>query len=217
MAQEYKAGTPLAPANGCYRSDQEAGRPTSSELRSQKRKKWLLYGVAFVIFQTGIIVLFSLTVMKVRTPQFHVRSGILSSVQTDGTSTNPPSYNLMLNAVLGVKNTNFGPYKYENSTIYFFYNGTRVGSAEIPDSKAGFRSTKKINVAANLVDPAAAGNSTELMFNILNSGTLPLIGQSTLNGKVELMFVFKKKKAINLDCTMDVNIPTKELQNIQCN
>ncbi|XP_058181449.1 uncharacterized protein LOC131299893 [Rhododendron vialii] len=215
MGEEYKAGSPLAPANGYYRSDQEASRATSSELRSQKSKKWLLYGVAFVIFQTGIIVLFSLTVMKVRTPQFHVRSGVLS-VQTNGT-TNPATYNLMLNAVLGVKNTNFGPYKYENSTIYFFYNGTRVGSAEIPDSKAGFRTTKKINVAANLVDPAAAGNSTELMFNILNSGTLPLIGQSTLNGKVELMFVFKKKKAINLDCTMDVNLPTKELQNIQCN
>ncbi|KAI8540422.1 hypothetical protein RHMOL_Rhmol09G0262800 [Rhododendron molle] len=216
MADKEQEAYHPAAANGYTRSGEEGTTFDAKELRRQKHKKWLLYGLAFVIFQTGIIVLFSLTVMKVRTPRFHVRSGVLSSVQTDGT-TNPPSNNLMLNAVLGVKNTNFGPYKYKNSTIYFFYNGTRVGSAEIPDSKAGFRATKKINVAANLVDPAASGNSTELMFNILNSGTLPLIGQSTLNGKVELMFIFKKKKAINLNCTMDVDIPTKELKNIQCN
>ncbi|KAG5546827.1 hypothetical protein RHGRI_018858 [Rhododendron griersonianum] len=36
-------------ANGYYRRDEEAGKATSSELRSQKCKKWLLYGVAFVI------------------------------------------------------------------------------------------------------------------------------------------------------------------------
>ncbi|KAH7841141.1 hypothetical protein Vadar_026113 [Vaccinium darrowii] len=211
MAEEYKAGYPLAPANSYYRSDEEAaGSATSSGLRSQKRKKWLLYGVAFVIFQTGIIVLFSMTVMKVRTPHFLVRSATFGAFNVQTTT---PSFNLMMNTALSVKNTNFGPYKYENSTINFFYRGTPVGSAQIQNSKASFRSTKKINVQVNLVDQS--GN-TELG-NDLNSGILPLTSQSTLNGKVTLMFIFKKKKAINLDCTMDVDIATKELQNVQCN
>lgn len=213
MAEEYKAGYPLAPANNYSRSDEEAfGAATSSKRCRKKWKKCLLYGVAFAIFQTGIIVLFTLTVMKVWTPKFRLQSANVFNVQT----TTTPSYNLTMNTVLAIKNTNFGPYKYDNTTVYFYHRGIQVGSAFIPESKASFRSTKKVKVAVNLVSPTNLASNSQMATDI-SSGVLPLTSQSELNGKVELMLVLKKKKAIDLNCTMDVVVSSQELQTVQCN
>ncbi|KAH7839952.1 hypothetical protein Vadar_010601 [Vaccinium darrowii] len=174
------------------------------EQRREKHKKWCLYGLAFIIFQTAIIVLFTLTVMKVRNPKFRVRSAEFSTSDIQTTS-----FNLSTNVELGIKNTNFGPYKYDSSTVYFYYGETQVGSAIIPKSKAQFRRTKKFTVPVDLSSTSVAANS-------LSSGIIPLSSRSTLNGKVELMFIFKKKKAVSMDCTMEINTNTKSFQNIAC-
>ncbi|PSS04409.1 Late embryogenesis abundant protein [Actinidia chinensis var. chinensis] len=208
--REPRAGYPLAPADGYGRSDEETGRSLSDEERRQKRKKWALYIIAFVIFQTGVIVFFSMTVMKFRTPKFRVRS----ATSFDTFDVQSSSFNVRMNAQLGVKNTNFGPYKYGNSTILFYYRGTQVGSVIIPKSKANFRRTKKVNVAVDLVAPTLPSNS-ELASDV-TSGILPLTSTSRLTGKIEIMFIFKKKRSINMNCTMDLNITAKQLQNIQC-
>ncbi|KAE9464794.1 hypothetical protein C3L33_03284, partial [Rhododendron williamsianum] len=185
--------------NAYSRSDAEAADP--GELRRQKRKKYLIYFAAFVVFQTAIIVLFTLTVMKVKTPKFRVRSS--SSINTvDVPQTNTTSFTL--NAQFGVKNTNFGPYKYDNTTVNFLYNGIVVGSAFIPKSKANFLSTKKINVQVELTSANLSGN------------TLNLTSTARLSGKVELMLIFKKKKAVNMNCTMVANTSTQMLENIKC-
>jgi len=173
--------------------------------RREKHKKWCLYGLVFIIFQTGIIVLFTLTVMKVRNPKFRVIRS--TEVGTSGSPTT--SFNLSTNVELGIKNTNFGPYKYDSSTIKFLYGETEVGSAIIPKSKAQFRRTKKFTVPVVLASTSVAANS-------LSSGIIPLRCRSTLNGKVELIFIFKKKKAVNMDCTMEINTNTKSLQNVVC-
>ncbi|KAG5558692.1 hypothetical protein RHGRI_008598 [Rhododendron griersonianum] len=200
--KEQQQAFPLAPTNGYARSDAEAATADKEELRRQKRKKYLIYFAAFVIFQTLIIVLFSLTVMKVKTPKFRVRSS--SSINTfDVPQTNT---SFTLNAQFGVKNTNFGPYKYDSTTVDFLYNGIQVGSAVIPKSKANFLSTKKINVP---VDLNLSGNTS-------NSEILTLTSTARLSGKVELMLIFKKKKAVNMNCTMDVNTRTRELLNVAC-
>lgn len=215
MAEGQKSGYdghPLATVNGYARSDAEAATAhDAQELRRQKRKKWLLYGIAFVVFQTAIIVLFSLTVMKVKTPKFRVRS---SSFNTADVQPSNSSFSLNMNAQFGVKNTNFGPYKYDSTTVYFYYNGIQVGSAFIPKSKANFLSTKKINVAVDLTSANITGNAN--LAGDINSGILPLTSTSRLNGKVELMLIFKKKKAVNMNCTMNVNTTTRELQNVVC-
>ncbi|KAH7853773.1 hypothetical protein Vadar_006405 [Vaccinium darrowii] len=215
MAEGQKSGYdghPLAPTNGYTRSDEEAATAhDAQELRRQKRKKWLLYGIAFVVFQTAIIVLFSLTVMKVKTPKFRVRSSSFNTVDVQPTS---PSFTLNMNAQFGVKNTNFGPYKYDSTTVYFYYNGIQVGSAIIPKSKASFLSTKKINVVVDLTSANITSNPN--LASDLNAGILPLTSTSRLNGKVELMLIFKKKKAVNMNCTMNVNTRTSELENVVC-
>ncbi|XP_052185336.1 uncharacterized protein LOC127796982 [Diospyros lotus] len=182
------------------------------ELRRQKRMKWLLYIVAFVIFQTGVIVLFSMTVMKFRTPKFRVREATFGAFEVQ---TSNASFNLRMNAQLGVKNNNFGPYKFDNTTIFFYYNGTQVGRGAVSKSKANFRSTKKLDVAVDLVAPASLAGNSELERE-LSSGILPLTSASKLDGKVTIMFMLKKKKSAEMNCNMEVNTITKQLQNVKC-
>ncbi|KAI8540410.1 hypothetical protein RHMOL_Rhmol09G0261600 [Rhododendron molle] len=210
MAENDQQVHPMPPQS--QHDVETATTEQSKELRRQKKKKWLLYGIAFVVFQTGIIALFSLTIMKVRNPKFRVRSATFDTF--DVVQTTNPSFNFRTNVALGIKNTNFGPYKYDDSTMYFYYGETEVGSAIIPKSKAQFRRTKKFTVALDLASTDLAANSQ--LESDINSGIVPLSSRSKLSGKVELMLIFKKKKSVDMDCTMEVNILTQELQNVRC-
>uniref|UniRef100_A0A5B7AGB7 Late embryogenesis abundant protein LEA-2 subgroup domain-containing protein n=1 Tax=Davidia involucrata TaxID=16924 RepID=A0A5B7AGB7_DAVIN len=209
--KEQQPAYPLASTNGYARSDQEAGPEHAKELRRKKRMKCFIYIVAFVIFQTAIIALFGLTIMKVRGPKFRVRSATIDSFQV-GTGTSP-SFNLTMKAELGVKNTNFGSYKFDNSTINFFYKGIPVGSTNVLKSRAKLRSTKKFIIE---VDLSLTGNSD--LGADLTSGVLQLTSQSSLRGKVELFKVMKKKKSTNMNCTMDINTTntTHQVQIVAC-
>ncbi|XP_059627393.1 late embryogenesis abundant protein At1g64065-like [Cornus florida] len=185
------------------RADEES---QTKELKRQKRKKLMLYIAAFVVFQTIVIVIFSLTVMKVKTPKFRIRAASFDASSTVSAT----SLDMRMNARLGVKNTNFGPYKFDNSTITFYYRGAEIGSTIVPKSTAKFQSTKRFNVTIPL-----SSTSPDLATDF-RSGTLPLTCTSRMTGKVELMLVMKKKKAINLNCTMDVHIASKQIQNLKC-
>lgn len=200
-----RQGYPLAPANGRARSDEEANAAHERELKKKKRMKYLMYGIAFVVFQTIVIVIFALTIMKVKTPKFRVRSG---NFQNSGNIT---TLDINLSGQFRVKNTNFGTYKYDSSSVTFLYRGTPVGSSVIPKSKAKLLSTKKIDFIVQL-----SSTSNSELSNDITSGSVPLTTTSRLNGKVTLMFIMKKKKSTNMNCTMDLVLASGQLQNIKC-
>ncbi|KAA8539979.1 hypothetical protein F0562_026671 [Nyssa sinensis] len=177
MAEKHQQVYPMPQA----KHDEEAAMEQSKELRRKKRMKCLVYVVAFAVFQTGIILLFALTVMKIRTPKFRVRS---ATFETFDVVTTTPSFNIKMNAELGVKNTNFGHYKFDNSTITFFYKETPVGSAVVYKTRARARSTKKFNIVVDLISTNLPNTSN--LGNDMSSGFLPLSSKSTLRGKVEL-------------------------------
>ncbi|KAL3524338.1 hypothetical protein ACH5RR_017172 [Cinchona calisaya] len=192
--------------------DVESATVDSKELRKKKRLKCLAYVAAFAVFQTGIILIFVLTIMKIRTPKFRVRSATFESFEV-GTPENP-SFNLKMDAQLGVKNANFGNYKFHNSTIVFFYDNTPVGEAVVRNTKAGWRSTKKLNVVVDLSSRDLPSNMQ--LGNDISSGLLTLNTRSRLNGKVQLIFIFKKNKSIDMDCTLTINLAEKALRGISC-
>ncbi|KAA8539981.1 hypothetical protein F0562_026673 [Nyssa sinensis] len=197
--------------NGPTKHDEEAATVQSDELRRKKRMKYLAYGVAFVVFQTGIILLFALTVMKIRTPKFRVRSATFETIDVVAAT---PSFNIRMNAEVGIKNTNFGHYKFDNSTVTFFYKGTPVGSVIVPNARARARSTKKFNIVVDLISTSLP--STLELGNDISSGVISLSSQSTLRGKVELFKIMKKKKSTQMDCTMAISLADKAIQNLKC-
>ncbi|KAL0282679.1 UNVERIFIED_CONTAM: hypothetical protein Sangu_2937200 [Sesamum angustifolium] len=95
-------------------------------------KKCLAYVAAFVVFQTAIILLFVLIVMKVRSPK--VRFNAMAVESFSSTNNNSTSFNMTMLAQVTIKNNNFGDFKYENSTLSILYNSVQVGEA-VPREK----------------------------------------------------------------------------------
>ncbi len=196
------------------RSDEELATPTlqSEELRRKKRIKLAIYIAAFVVFQTIVITVFALTVMRVKTPK--VRLGTVTFHNVNISTQTPPNFDLSFTTQVRVKNTNFGPYKYDGTNVTFMYQGVTVGQFTIPKGKAGFRSTKKFSVTVNVNSNALP--STTSLGSELGAGVLTLNSHAKLSGKVELMFVMKKKKSAEMSCTMTIVLSTKEVQALNC-
>ncbi|KAI4370115.1 hypothetical protein MLD38_018496 [Melastoma candidum] len=176
--------------------------------KRQKRMKWAAYITAFAIFQVIVILVFALVIMKVRTPKFRVGNFEIQSLSTN--TTPAPSFDMAFVAPIRVKNANFGPYKYDATTVDFTYGGAMVGQVQVPKSKANFRSTKKIDVLVNL------SSSVSNVVPDISSGTLTLSSSGTMTGKVEMMLIFKKKKSTSMNCTMVINLASKVLQSLNC-
>jgi hypothetical protein len=113
-----------------------------------------------------------------------------------------------------VRNTNFGPYKYDSTNVTFTYQGVIVGRVSIPKGKAGFRSTKKVSVMVYVNSNVLS--SIPSLGSDLNAGVLTLNSHAKLRGKVELIFVMKKEELTEMNCTMNINISTEELQDLNC-
>ncbi|XVE64303.1 hypothetical protein DITRI_Ditri07aG0090200 [Diplodiscus trichospermus] len=193
--------------------DMESAAQLSKELKRKKRMKLLAYAAAFVIFQTIVILVFSLTVMRIKNPKFRVRSMTVEDLNHTS-APNPPSFNVKFNAEVTVKNTNFGHFKFDNTTISFDYGGVQVGEAFVAKGRAKARSTKKMNVTVEL-------NSNNILdiSNLesdISSGFLTLTSYSKLSGKVHLMKLIKKKKSAQMGCTMTVNLVSRAIQDVMC-
>ena len=206
----------MEPTEAQPKADVESASTPSEELRRRKNKRMKCLGCVAVlaILLTAIILSFALTVMHVKNPKFR-----LSSIKVEDLSFSPsatsPSFNLKLDAELAIKNTNFGHYNYENSNITLAYRGTKVGEALISKGRANARSTKEIEVTVDVNSSNVSSDSN--LVGDLDSGILSLTSYGDLSGKVHLLEVFKKKKSPQMNCTINIDLVNKEIQDWNCN
>ncbi|KAM5572336.1 hypothetical protein ABKV19_012417 [Rosa sericea] len=210
MAEKTHQAYPTAQANGYTRSDGES-LVSEDELKRKKRIKLFTYIGIFIVFQIIVMTVFGLTVMKVKTPK--ARLGEIS-VQSLTYVPATPSFDTKFTTQIRIKNTNWGPYKFDAGTATFLYQGTTIGKVDIPKSKAGMRSTKKINVEVSL--NADALPSSSKLGSELSSGVLTLTSQVQLKGKVELMLIMKKNKNASMDCTIAFDLSSKMVKSLEC-
>ncbi|XP_062027921.1 uncharacterized protein LOC133743868 [Rosa rugosa] len=209
MAEKTHQAYPLAPANGYTRSDGES--LSEDELKRKKRIKCFAYIGIFIVFQIAVMTVFGLTVMKVKTPK--VRLGT-STLRDFTSSTTAPSFSTTFNTQIRVKNTNWGPYKFDQGIVTFMYQGTPVGTVVVPKGKAGMRGTKKINVNVSLNTAALPSSST--LGSELSGGVLTLTSEAKLTGKVELMLIMKKKKSASMNCTIQIDVSGQTVKSLEC-
>ncbi|PQM38851.1 late embryogenesis abundant protein [Prunus yedoensis var. nudiflora] len=217
MAAEKEATSPspLVPANGYIRSDQESAVTADpAELKRKKRMRCLFYVTIFAVFQVIVITVFALTVMKIKSPKFRVRSASFSDFEV-GNGTNP-SFNLDMDVKFGVKNTNFGHFKYEDGIVEFEYRGTRIGQVNVYEARARARSTRKVADSLELTSSGLSAKSQSQLASDISSGIIPITSASKLDGKINLMKVIKKKKSAHMNCTMEIVLATQSVQNIVC-
>ncbi|KAI3422696.1 LEA_2 domain-containing protein [Psidium guajava] len=195
-----------------YRKDQESQQQLTDEERRKKKMKWTIGITAFIIFQVVQALFFVLVIMKFKSPKFRVGE---FGVQSLTTATQPsPSFDMTFVAPIRIKNTNWGPFKYSATTVNFYYGGVQVGQVAIPKSKANFKSTKKIDATVTLNSTNLPSDST--LGSELSSGVIMLNSQGELKGKVTVMFMFKKNKTSQMNCTMAIEVSSKALKSLSC-
>ncbi|KAL3742993.1 hypothetical protein ACJRO7_018318 [Eucalyptus globulus] len=207
---------PLAPTGGQYpRSDQESLSNNTEQEKRQKRLKWAAYIAAFAVFQVIVILVFVLVIMKVHTPKFRIgMPRIEPGTQQSLVNSTGSIFKATLVAPIRLKNANFGPYKYDSTTVFFKYDDTIVGEVNITKGKANFKSTKKFDAKVTVDSNPLSETSKSRLGNDLLAGNLTLTSSANLNGKVELMLIFKKKKSTSMDCTM--TIAGETVQSVTC-
>ncbi|XP_057810148.1 late embryogenesis abundant protein At1g64065-like [Salvia miltiorrhiza] len=183
-----------------------------SKGEGRSRKKCLAYVAAFLVFQTAIILVFALTVMKIKSPKVRFNAMVVESFSSNNNTAT--SINMRLLAQLTIKNTNFGHFKYDNATLVVFYNGVPLGEALIPRGRTKARKTQRFNIN---VDVSTDTLSDTNLGNDINSGILRLSSQAKLNGKVHLMKIIKKKKSGQMNCDWTVNLGNRQVENLRCN
>ncbi|XP_030474984.2 late embryogenesis abundant protein At1g64065-like [Syzygium oleosum] len=197
--------------NGYHRSDQESLEEIE-EARRKKKMKWTIGIIAFVIFQVVQGLFFVLVIMKFKSPKFRVTAFEAPDLNF-GTQASP-SFNMSFYAPIRVKNTNWGPFKYGASNVSFTYGGVEVGRGNIPKGKANFKSTKKIDVSVAVNYPGLP--TTSALGDELKAGNITLNSQGELKGKVTVMFMFKKTKISQMNCTMVISTSAKAVTSVQC-
>ncbi|KAF8380148.1 hypothetical protein HHK36_027631 [Tetracentron sinense] len=189
---------PLAPAGNRPRSDEESATSQSNELRRKKKIKIVAYIAAFAVFQTIIILVFALTVMRIKTPDVKLRSVVVENLNIiNGTS---PSFSMTLIGQLTVKNKNFGHYKFDSSIATVSYWGMTVGEALIDKGRTKARNTRRMNITMEVTSERLSDDSN--LSSDINSGMLMLSSHAKISGKVQLMKIMKKRKTNEMNCTM---------------
>ncbi|GMJ06493.1 hypothetical protein like AT2G46150 [Hibiscus trionum] len=212
---------PLAPSNSHTQSDQvQPPAPAPANSKDQKKRnrtKCLLYILLFAVFQTGVLLVFGLIVMRTKNPKFRVRAGSFVDAAFNVGTEASPSFDIRMNTQFTVKNTNFGDFKYGVGSVTFAYRGTTVGEATIERSRVGIRSTKKVDIVVELSSSSLSLNTTNReLGSDINSGVLPLTSYSKLEGKIHLMKVIKRKKSAQMNCTMEIDIHSRKMGIITC-
>ncbi|CAB4280022.1 unnamed protein product [Prunus armeniaca] len=197
--QTYSSG----PANTGYtRSDGES-QLSSHELKRKKRIKLAIYIAIFVVFQIIVITIMSLTVLKVKTPKFRLGQIGVQTFESDNETS------VKFNTEISIKNSaNWGSYKFEASNVTFEHQGKTVGVIDIEKGKVGWLSTIKRSVEVSLNSSAITGS------NLGSEVTLNCVGR--LNGKVAIMFIMKKKKATNVNCTIAYDVKNTSVNSVHC-
>ncbi|KAL6986326.1 hypothetical protein U1Q18_019693 [Sarracenia purpurea var. burkii] len=213
--EEESHDHPLAPSTIFRRSDEEfsAVKPFNSH-HHQKSNKCLVYILAGIVLQAALLLIFASAVLSVENPNVTLRS---VAVENLGYVAAAPSLNVTLVAEMSVKNNNFGQFKYENSTVAFFlYQNVTVGIGYIDRGLAGARATKRLNVTVEVTsnDELLRGNRN--FSGDLSSGLLELTSYAKLIGRVHVMKIINKRASKLMNCTMNLDLTTKAIQDLIC-
>ncbi|KAL1136872.1 hypothetical protein E1A91_A12G253800v1 [Gossypium mustelinum] len=190
--QEDPQGKPLAPVQDYPRSDMEFGGIKPKSLRrEEKSSKCLVYVLTITVVLGTILLTFGSIFLRPRTPGFKFRS-----VQ------------------IAVENTNFGDFRFDNTTGSVSCGLVVVGEFKIPTGRAQARKTERLNVSVD-VSSIRVPNTTSLSGNI-SSGILELSSHVKLSGKLNIMNIMKRRRHPEMTCFMKLNLTGSSVHDLTC-
>uniref|UniRef100_A0A5B7BVH7 Late embryogenesis abundant protein LEA-2 subgroup domain-containing protein n=1 Tax=Davidia involucrata TaxID=16924 RepID=A0A5B7BVH7_DAVIN len=213
MAEESQM-YPLAPARIHQRSDEEfATTKPNDHVRNQQSSKCLVYVLAFIVLQSIAILAFALIVLRVKSPQVKLSSVAIKNLRY---VTAPlPSVNMTMTAEVAVSNNNFGRFKYQNSNAVVLYGKAKIGDVKINRGRVRARGTVRMNVTVQVRSNGLLSDDKNFSSDI-SSGLLKLSSYAKLSGEVHVMKIINKRKTVEMNCTMDLNLKTQAIQDLRC-
>nr|XP_009760571.1 PREDICTED: uncharacterized protein LOC104212899 [Nicotiana sylvestris]XP_016493851.1 PREDICTED: uncharacterized protein LOC107813147 [Nicotiana tabacum] len=197
--QKYQQSYPLAPSNFMPRSDAES--LANFQANNIKRKNKIRNILFFTLFVTGIVLLFSLIFVRIKSPQIWLEN-IRVTNDSDGN-------NINFSAQVFVRNHNYWRYEFDSSLATITSGSVTIGQFIIPETEVRRRSTKKLYINANIVTFARQGvNNT--------NGILPVTSLAKIRGELQIFRVFRRKKSADLSCTMNINLTISAIQDLDC-
>ncbi|KAK1409116.1 hypothetical protein QVD17_35641 [Tagetes erecta] len=184
----------------------------ANEARRKRRRRYLTSIVIIAGFAVGIIILLAVTAGNFRTPRFRVRSATFGTLNVVNSTT--PSFDIVMNTEVGIRNRNFRRFRYRRTTVDFYYREQKIGEGIVWNDRVKGRDTRKFVVPVVLSSENVT-SSSELQ-NDVNRGVLALRSRSRLTGRFKILIVIRRYKHVNMDCSMDLVIATRELTNISC-
>ncbi|KAJ4955549.1 hypothetical protein NE237_012332 [Protea cynaroides] len=176
--------------------------------------------IVIVIF---IILIF--TVFKVKNPSITFNSVQFDHVSVSNSTTpsapslnltdpnsqttaGKPSISMTMTANMSVKNPNIASFKFNNATTNLYYYGSEIGEALNPPGNAKARKTLNMNLTINLYIDGNSSSSQVLehLSSDLSSGTMAMQSYTSMDGRVNVINIFKKNINIKMNCTITVSI-----------
>ncbi|XP_062120301.1 late embryogenesis abundant protein At1g64065-like [Humulus lupulus] len=183
----------------------------SKELHHKRSMRQLCCVTVIVLLLTIVVLVFTTTIFHVHSAKFRIRSITIDQLSVISSSN---AIDMKFEAEIGIKNTNFADFEFEKTSVGFFYRGTRValvdGDAMVEEGKVKARSTKKVQITAEM------GTANSILVDDIKSGALTLTGNGKLSGTVHLMKLIKRKRSFEMNCTININLNKKVVQDINC-
>ncbi|KAI4376133.1 hypothetical protein MLD38_013924 [Melastoma candidum] len=175
-----------------------------------------VYLFAFFVSLCAVLLVFSLIVLRPNSPTLRIADVSAKHLAYDlGNST---FLNATVIAGVTLTNTNFGRFVFEGngSVVGLAFDGDVLGEREIGGGSVAARRMRRIEVevevAYRVSSPPAAGN----LSRGIDVGLLELRGYGRIGGKVHLLKYVKRSLSSVLNCTLSLNLQTRNFQDLRC-
>ncbi|KAI3689810.1 hypothetical protein L2E82_47780 [Cichorium intybus] len=210
MADPESQTMRLAPAG--ERSDEQPFTNTAifTKPKYQESSKCLVYVLAAVVFHGTIFLIFGSVFLRVNNPK--LRLSTVSIRNFEHANTNSTSLNITMSAEVTVKNENFGRYDFDNCNAVILYGNSTIGGGDIPGGRVGARNTKPISVTMQI-------RSENLNFSGSGSdgtGLMEIISYAKMTGRVHVLKIVDRRKTIEMNCTMNLNLTSRSISDSIC-
>ncbi|XP_052210497.1 late embryogenesis abundant protein At1g64065 [Diospyros lotus] len=208
---------PLAPARIFPKSDEESGmanpKNASRRRRPRSSSKCFVYILAALVFLSLAALVFALIFLRVQPPKLEITSAAVKNLKY---ATSPAaSLNATITAEVSVRNRNFGPFRFESSSLVVLYKNVSLGGAKLEGGVAGARGTEKVGAAMEVRSSWVLAENG-VFGDELGSGLVELRSHGRVEGRVRVMKMNSGKRSVEMNCTMTLNLKIQAIQYLNC-
>lgn len=122
--------------------------------------------------------------------------------------------NISMIADVSVENPNQATFRFSNTTSSIYYKGIMVGEAHGPSGQARPRHTMRMNVTVDIITERII--MAPNLSSDIGSGLFSMDTYTRVPGRVKLLLIIKKNVVVEMNCTVNFNITSQEIQDQSC-